>query len=598
MLKKLLVFTYLTLSITTVFGHAGHDHDAIPEAATLGVADITPRFYAISDNYEAVLVAPVEGKTTETMLYLMRTDSGAAVPKADVVLEVISPNNQKLTVSESDTPGVYRTDLKYEKNQPQIINVEVTDKDNFDILAFNNVKINDNHTTETVKHSTGGFELPGIPNYLLWALVASATIIMSANLYVLLAFLLKKSGADSENSIKSIFTALSIGGLLFGGVQPLRAHSGDDHSDLSVVESAVAGGAKRNHFVEVGTQFQADIRTTNVKEARIQDSFRALGQVRIRADRRAEVSSPVDGRIVNKGTAMPVEGTTVTKGQVLLVIEQIMSAADRVSLTNDKAQTQADLSAAQQELALAGREKHRAEQLVNVISKQEVERILADYKIAEDKVNAYKERLDTLVKSLADEDESVREVVIQAPVSGVITAANATTGESVITEKTLFEIVDLDEVFVEAEVFEGDINKVRHAKTARITVETYGDKTFTGTIQNIGQSVDPQKRTMKVLFNVNNPDHELRGGMFTNVDIESEEIKTRLLVPSESLYTENGVRKVFKKTAPETFLETPVMIDGYRDGMAIISGGLNANERVAVRGLYQIRMSPLAGGAK
>lgn len=605
MIFRFFLIVSILLSSAVGFSHAGHDHDAVPEAATLGLADVAPRFYAISDAFESVMVAPMDPhETTETLLYIMRTNTGEPVADAEIMLEIISPDPAKLTVTPTDIPGVYSTEIAHREDKPQIINLEVVKDDDFDILSFNNVIIehenhedhDDDHGHDEAEPLFGKFDIAGIPDYLIWAAAVAILLILLANAFILLMLLFKRKPKDYSK-----LNGLVLAGFLsaFAAVSGMvSAHSGDDHSNASLVESAVAGGPVKQHFVDITTQFQADIRTTSVQEAELRESFKALGHVRVRPDRRAQISSPVDGRIANKGTPVPVEGTTVTKGQVLLVIEQIYSAADRVSLSNEKAQTQADLSAARQELAIAEREKQRAEKLVNVISKQEIERILADHKIAEDKVTAYKERLDVLIGSLDDDNQSVREVPILAPVSGVVSAAYATTGESVITEKVLFEIIDLDEVFVEAEIFEGDISKIRQAKLAQVTVQTYGDKSFTGTLQNVGQVIDDQKRTLKVLFNVKNPDHLLRGGMFADVSIEIGELNKTHLIPSSALFTENGVRLVYKKTAPETFMVTPVKIDGYRDGFAVISGGLATGERVAVSGLYQVRMSPLAGGAK
>ncbi len=83
--------------------------------------------------------------------------------------------------------------------------------------------------------------------------------------------------------------------------------------------------------------------------------------------------------------------------------------------------------------------------------------------------------------------------------------------------------------------------------------------------------------------------------MFANVDIYTTGSTPVLLVPKDALYYQDGIRQVFIKTTPETYVATPITVVGYRDDMAVIGQGLAAGDRVAVSGMYQIRMSPVIG---
>ncbi len=83
--------------------------------------------------------------------------------------------------------------------------------------------------------------------------------------------------------------------------------------------------------------------------------------------------------------------------------------------------------------------------------------------------------------------------------------------------------------------------------------------------------------------------------MFATVEIESGESRPVLTVPKSAVFVQDGIRQVFKKLAPETYAAAPVSVGGYRDDSAIISSGLAKGDRVAIAGLYQIRMSPVVG---
>ncbi|MGI8905990.1 MAG: efflux RND transporter periplasmic adaptor subunit [Candidatus Sumerlaeaceae bacterium] len=615
-----------------VSAHAGHDE--APAAPSQASAVASPRFYSRSDSLEAVLVFPEHAsKSQDPTLYLMRLDDSHAVVDAQVVTEILTPEARKLETTTASIAGTYKILGLDASKTTHTLSIEVSAGEISDFLTFDNVTLAGTEAKSDQEghghgDNTAGLIL-GLPRYIFWALVAVAGVLAVANLLVVSIWLVrlargrarpqstdfnKKAGMSSESLASDTSAAEKPAHgkgrdvalffmLIVGAVGRLQAHAGEDHSGASLAASAVQSPGSA-HFVPIDTQFQADIHTTRVLERNLPLSFRALGQVQIRPDLTADVTPPAEGKLKPpvEGGRLPIAGAYVQKGDILVILEQLIPAAEKITLTNDRAQVEADLGQAQQELTLATQNAQRTERLASVIAAKEVDQARAQLKIAQDKIAGLRKRLATLTSSLSTEGiaTSVKDIQIRAPLSGIVAESHATVGEYVASDKKLFQIINLDEVFVQADIFESDIAAVREAKSARITVEAFPERSFQGTLHTFGQQIDPQSQTLRAVFNVPNPDQLLRGGMFSKIEIESGEEKPLLLIPKTALFTQNGVRQAFLKTAPEIYVATPLNVSGFREEWAVVASGLKKDDRVAVSGLYQIRMSPAmpAAGAK
>ena len=114
----------------------------------------------------------------------------------------------------------------------------------------------------------------------------------------------------------------------------------------------------------------------------------------------------------------------------------------------------------------------------------------------------------------------------------------------------LMTLGDVSEVYVLGKVDEADIGKVYLGQPARIVVESFKDKKFTGKVTKISPlGVEKDNvTTFEVRASIHNPGGELRANMSANAEIILEERKNVLLVP-ESAVIYDRQRK--------TFLEVP-----------------------------------------
>ncbi len=138
-----------------------------------------------------------------------------------------------------------------------------------------------------------------------------------------------------------------------------------------------------------------------------------------------------------------------------------------------------------------------------------------------------------------DRDKPSLTARIYAPASGVIISQNVTNaaaaGVSLSGSSTAFTIADLSHVWVVCDVYENDLQTVHIGETADIHLSAFPDRTFTGTISDIGAVLDPSLRTAKVRIQVNNPNMTMRIGMFATAVLHGQRQQMVVTVPATAV---------------------------------------------------------------
>ncbi len=106
----------------------------------------------------------------------------------------------------------------------------------------------------------------------------------------------------------------------------------------------------------------------------------------------------------------------------------------------------------------------------------------------------------------------------------------------------LYTLADLSRVWVNAQVFQNDVGRLKRGDSSSITVDAYPGRTFKGRVEEILPQVDMTTRTVKVRLAVNNPGVTLKPGMFVNVDLKSA-LGRQLVVPASAVF-QTGLRQV------------------------------------------------------
>jgi len=112
-------------------------------------------------------------------------------------------------------------------------------------------------------------------------------------------------------------------------------------------------------------------------------------------------------------------------------------------------------------------------------------------------------------------------LVIRSPRSGYVIEKKVVAGSNVEPGMTLLEVADLSAVWIEAEVYEKDIALLAPGQKIEAAVQALPNRTFVGRLALIYPRLDVATRTNRVRFELANPRHELRPGMFATVSINT-----------------------------------------------------------------------------
>jgi len=135
-------------------------------------------------------------------------------------------------------------------------------------------------------------------------------------------------------------------------------------------------------------------------------------------------------------------------------------------------------------------------------------------------------------------------VTIRAPIAGTILRRDVEIGSPVSSilnmgsnATPVMTIGDISQVFVRGQVDEADIGRVRLGQTARITVETFKDRTFQGKVTEISpMGVEKENVTnFEVKVSIENPGKELKANMTANAEIVLEEHPDSLIIPEAAV---------------------------------------------------------------
>ena len=141
-------------------------------------------------------------------------------------------------------------------------------------------------------------------------------------------------------------------------------------------------------------------------------------------------------------------------------------------------------------------------------------------------------------------EEQYSYTTITAPIDGVVLSRDVEIGDAVSSILVLgsgatlvMTLGDTSEVYVKGKVDESDIGKVYLGQPARIRVETFKDKTFTGHVTKISpMGVEKDNvTTFEVRVSINNPGGELKAEMTANAEIVLDEHKNTLMIPEGAI---------------------------------------------------------------
>ena len=351
------------------------------------------------------------------------------------------------------------------------------------------------------------------------------------------------------------------------------------------------------------TQSAADkaIETEIVTTGAIAGAVSATGKILVPENQTAVIGPVNEGRIVKLYAG---QGSTVRRGQRLAELESAdidQAEADYLKALADAENAKRSATA---EIRLAQQTYDRTKLLYektvvpgkNLQSAEhdlEVAKANAENNIAGTKATLTAARRHLLILGLSDSaiDALARKpglaatFALNSPIDGIVVERNATIGATVGTDASVFKIINLSRVWIDANVFEKDLSRIRIGQQVHVTAAAFPGTAFAGKVIFINSVVDPDSRTIKVRTEVANPDGRLKPDMFANVEIITDVSGSAVSVPQSAVLDDAGKSVVFVAEG-NAYKPRQVQV-GIKSGDRVeIVDGLKSGDRVVVKGNY------------
>jgi len=246
------------------------------------------------------------------------------------------------------------------------------------------------------------------------------------------------------------------------------------------------------------------------------------------------------------------QGEEVKKGQLLAQLDavelharEMAAQAAKNRAQRDMARAQADLVKAQANLGLAQSNYQRDLEVFKpgYISKAAFDTTKAQLKVAESEVEATKASLTALAAAVKQAESETHAAAalhnytrIVAPMDGLITARKAEIGTTIAPGTPIFQMVDLDQIWVAAWIDETQVAQLREGQKAAIKLRS--GRVFQGEVVRLTKEADTVTRELEVDVKFAQLPHPLVIGEEAEVDIDTGR-QTALAVPLSAIITRN-----------------------------------------------------------
>ena len=184
--------------------------------------------------------------------------------------------------------------------------------------------------------------------------------------------------------------------------------------------------------------------------------------------------------------------------------------------------------------------------------------------------------------------ERLNDATIAAPISGIVAKRHLDLGGMASPTSPMFEIVEMETVKAVFSVIESDLAKLKPGAQASIRVDAL-EGPATGVISLISPTLDPSSRTAKIEIRVENPNMDLKPGMFAKATIPVEVHENAVLIPRSSVLEDatRHLRSVF--VVAEGVSKRRTIDIGLSQGSDVeVTQGLAEGDTVVVAGQHAL----------
>lgn len=327
------------------------------------------------------------------------------------------------------------------------------------------------------------------------------------------------------------------------------------------------------------------VNTVKVQHRTFESTLDLIGELRPLAS--VDVMSRISGRLKELKAE---RGDQVKKGQLLAIIDdedlqqQIRRAEASIAVARAAVQRE-DASRKNLEIQL---ERYRKLHEESLISTQDLEDLESQHRVAVAQLNlatAQVDQAEASVRELKIQQEQTR---IYSPLDGFVGTRYLDPGALVSPSVGILMVIDISRVKTVVPVIESAFRLINVGQSARVTVEAYPGKSFSGKVTRISPFLNPETRSADIEIEIDNPSQQLKPGMFAKVSIEAGTPSSSLSVPRSALLTRGNGKGVYLLDEEFRTVFHEIQIGRIQGDFVEVLGGLEEGTEVVTSGAQKL----------
>lgn len=216
---------------------------------------------------------------------------------------------------------------------------------------------------------------------------------------------------------------------------------------------------------------------------------------------------------------------------------------------------------------------------------------------------------DAQIAALEHRGKAEPVLTVYAPSSGIVLKREALPGKYVEPGTTLYEFADLSMVWISADIYESEMAVTKVGQPVAITFSAYPGETFSGKVAYVYPTLNAEARTVRVRLELPNPELKLKPGMYGNVILQTNAVRT-LVVPKEAVLNTGLRQLVFMDRGQGRYepasvklgrrsQDTVEVMEGLKEGDQIVTSAnflLDAESKLASASSMQAMMGRIGMG--
>src|SRR5574343_10666 len=334
-------------------------------------------------------------------------------------------------------------------------------------------------------------------------------------------------------------------------------------------------------LVAPSSELLAQLKLAEVGRAAVAETLRVAGRLDFDEQRLARIGATVTGRVTQIDALL---GQSVGKGEVLARLNSSDLSSQQLAYLKARAQLELNRRNAERATALFA---------ADVIGAAELQRRESEFQISLAETRAASDQLQLLGVSPAAIDRLAKQGAVDsvtpvvATMNGVVVERKLAQGQVVQPADALFVVADLSRLWAVAQVPEQQVAQVKSGQAVSIEVPALGNEKLVGRLIFVGQTVDPETRTVLVRTELDNRDGRLKPAMLASMLIEAQP-QERLGRPDRAMVREDDIDHVFVAEDDGVFRLVKVKLSPDHEGKRVVLSGLKGGERIVVDGAFHL----------